>query len=219
MVLSQEFKRRSEKLDMHSHLNFKCVVILFFFAFLCFPSLMFAWKGKVTEMINGNTFRVVSEKNEIKKVRLFGINAPKADSLYEEKAIRLIDDIASSDGLFLLPYKNGRPKGTGVIAYTLNDDTCINEKLILHGLATIDNTHCDKPICNTWELMEQQAKQKKLGIWSSCSKSPEPALPYRWNRGRKQRLEKSKNSISEQIYIVDRARAFLWREQIILPNE
>ena len=204
---------------MYSYLRFRYVVVLFFAFIMCFPSLALAWKCKVTEVINGNTFRVISDINETMKVRLYGINAPKADSTYEKKAIRLIDDIASSDRLFLLPYKNGRPKGTEVIAYTLNDETCINEKLILHGLATIDNTHCDKPICNTWELMEQQAQQKKLGIWSSRSKSPEPTLPYRWNRGRKERLGKSKKTISEQIYIVDRARAFLWREHIILPNE
>ena len=121
-----------------------------------------AWEGKVTKVINGNNLRVIDDNNEIKNVRLYGIKAPK-DGIYNDKAINLIYEMVTSSGIFMMPYKRDKSQDIEVAAYTLNEDSCINEKLILHGLASIDKEQCRRPICNTWKLMEKQAKQKKLG--------------------------------------------------------
>lgn len=201
---------------MYKYFKFMKVDFLFFVFIFCFPSLVFSWEGKVSEVINGNTFRVISENKEAKKVRLYGIDVPGGSGPYEEKAMNFIHKIASLNKIYLLPYENCQSKSIEAIAYTLRSNTCINEKLILQGLATVDKEHCDKSIYNTWKLMEQQAKEKNIGLWSSYSKSNDPKIPYRWKRGRKERLKKIKKLNFKQIYVVDKVRYFMCREKIII---
>ena len=61
-------------------------------------------------------------------------------------------------------------------------DTLVNEELIRQGLAWAFSRYCDRPICQKWKQLEEEARKAKRGLWSM----PKPVAPWEFRRqGRK----------------------------------
>ena len=52
------------------------------------------------------------------------------------------------------------------VAFVKIGDTVISEELIRQGLARVFTRYCDRPICQEWQLLEAEAREKKWGLWS-----------------------------------------------------
>jgi endonuclease YncB( thermonuclease family) len=54
--------------------------------------------------------------------------------------------------------------GRTVGLVTINGKS-INEELVKNGFAWVFTRYCDKPFCNQWYKDQDEARQKKLGLW------------------------------------------------------
>ena len=53
-------------------------------------------------------------------------------------------------------------------------DTLANEGLIREGLAWVFTRYCDRPICQGWKALEEEARKARRGLWSM----PNPVPPW-----------------------------------------
>ena len=60
-------------------------------------------------------------------------------------------------------------------------DTVVNEELMQQGLAWVFARYCDRPICERWERLEDEATQARRGLWSMSNALP----PWEFRRSRR----------------------------------
>ena len=65
------------------------------------------------------------------------------------------------------------------MAFVKVGDTVISKDLIRQGLARLFTRYCNRPICQEWQLLEAEAREKKRGLWSMPNGIP----PWEFRRG------------------------------------
>ena len=60
-------------------------------------------------------------------------------------------------------------------------DTVVNEEVMQQGLAWVFARCCDRPICERWERLEDEATQARRGLWSMSNALP----PWEFRRSRR----------------------------------
>jgi endonuclease YncB( thermonuclease family) len=58
------------------------------------------------------------------------------------------------------------------VAFVRVGDTLINDKLIWRGLARLFTRCCNRTICQGWQGLEAEAREKKWGLWSTLKAMP-----------------------------------------------
>ncbi|GDX35523.1 hypothetical protein LBMAG18_00340 [Alphaproteobacteria bacterium] len=145
---------QSENLKVKSHLNF---------------SEKFSGKAYV---LDGDSVRVSG-----KEVRLFGIDAPEySQTCFNKKNIKYYCGLNSKE--FLIKLIGGKKvdclyaqkdKYDRFLAKCYLDNLSINEEIIKNGMAVVYNfTESDEKI----DKLEEQAKNKKIGIWQGAFELP-----------------------------------------------
>ena len=54
----------------------------------------------------------------------------------------------------------------------LVEDGSLNAELIRRGLAWVHKQDCDRPVCDSWEKLENRARESEVGLWSSANPTP-----------------------------------------------
>ena len=54
----------------------------------------------------------------------------------------------------------------------------LNEELIRNGFAWVFTRYCDKPFCNQWYKYQDEARQRKVNLWSM----PNAVPPWEFRR-------------------------------------
>lgn len=145
---------QSQNLKIKSHLNF---------------TEKFSGKAYV---LDGDSIRVGK-----KEVRLFGIDAPEySQKCFNKKNIEYSCGLNSKD--FLIKLIGGKrvycvyaqkDKYDRFLAKCYFDDLSVNEEIIKNGMAVVYNfTESDEII----DKLEEQAKDKKIGIWQGAFELP-----------------------------------------------
>ena len=52
------------------------------------------------------------------------------------------------------------------MAFVKIGETVVNEELIRQGLARVFTRYCDRAICQEWQVLEAEARERKRGLWS-----------------------------------------------------
>lgn len=147
------------------------VVIIFLFSFSLFSNTY-----KVISIIDGDTIKIELNK-KIETVRLYGIDCPEIKQEFGPKAKEyLIKKILNKkvDILFFKYDFYGR-----AIALVYFNDHCINELLIVNGLAWVYEKYCKKPYLIRWINIQKHAREKKINIWSTNS-----IPPWEWRKSK-----------------------------------
>jgi endonuclease YncB( thermonuclease family) len=63
------------------------------------------------------------------------------------------------------------------VAFVRVADSLVNEELIRQGLARVFARYCDRPICERWERLEDEATQAGRGLWSTSNALPPLGVP------------------------------------------
>ncbi len=154
---------------------------LFVLSMLC-VSFVYAdtFQCKVTEVIDGNTFRCLTKANGRVNVRLYQINAPELDQLYGQQAKQALFDMIYEQNVQIKITNTGRSK-SGIV-FTAPPDNCyakfffwgeknlvctfaskeINLEMIKQGYAWYD------PFAQTnreYQQAEWEARETKRGLW------------------------------------------------------
>ncbi len=143
-----------------------CVLVAFLVVIVPGPAP--AWNGKSATVLSGRSLVVSQGDGTQVRVDLYGVGAPDRDrtpELWKASRDRLarfvqgtrltIEDVRS--------FKDGIRQS---LVYLEGDGECVNEEMIRSGHGWVDPMHCRLVDCGHWYALEQQARSRKLGLWS-----------------------------------------------------
>lgn len=133
-------------------------------------------KGKVVSITDGDTFVVLSEKNEQIKIRLHGIDAPEKKQDYGNTSKLFLSSLIFNKEV-IIEYKNLDRYGR-TIGITFVEGTNVNEKMLVEGMAWHFKKYDKNP---EWATLENKAKEEKKGLWLQSN----PIAPWEWRNRKK----------------------------------
>ncbi len=162
----------------------KTLVVLF--AMLALSASGFAGNvlnGKVTSVIDGNTFEMMADDSESYKIMLFGIDSPELGQEFGEKAKKFLEKIILNKEVNVsIQGKDRWGNRLGIVLIEGTTDPRYN--LLEAGLAW---TAEHEPIQDL-EAIKEKAREKGKGLW----KEQDPTPP--WIYRRQQTLTQLKSS-------------------------
>jgi endonuclease YncB( thermonuclease family) len=69
------------------------------------------------------------------------------------------------------------------VAFVKVGDTVVNDELIRQRLARVFSRYCDRPMCEQWERLEDEARAARRELWSLPNALP----PWEFRRSGKSR--------------------------------
>jgi endonuclease YncB( thermonuclease family) len=151
---------------------------LFLIFLLIFPCLTWAWSGKVIGIADGDTITVLRDNDQV-RIRLYGIDCPERGQAFSRKAKQftskmVFGKVVEVDHIDTDRY--GR-----IVALVTVFKRLVNEELVNAGFAWVYTRYCDRPICERWKALEQEARDAKRGLWVD----PHAIPPWEFRRERR----------------------------------
>ncbi|PIE56931.1 MAG: hypothetical protein CSA34_01130 [Desulfobulbus propionicus] len=155
------------------------IVLLIGVLFVCWPEKGNAWQGKVTRVRDGDSL-TIEQAGRSREVRLYGIDAPEYDQPFSARARSRLNGLVWRRRVVVRPMDHdhyGR-----VVALVSVDGMLVNRELVAAGLAWVYPRYCkEKPLCQELAGLEQEARQRGIGVWASDSS----VAPWVWKRRRR----------------------------------
>ncbi len=128
----------------------------------------FPKEAKVKRVIDGDTIEM--DKGQI--VRLVGVNAPDSGQPFEEESTEFAKKLVEGKKVKLVYDEYKSDRFGRILAYVITDNKNLSLELVRKGLAKVTIYEKRKPLIYQQQLLdaEKEAKNKKLGIWSSSNK-------------------------------------------------
>ncbi len=151
------------------------ILALFLFAS---PALAEDFTGKVVGVTDGDTIRVLWDKEEI-KIRLEGIDCPESHQAFGTKAKQATSELAF--GKTVTVQAKGKDRyGRTLGEIILPDGTNLNRELVRSGFAWWYKRYSKD---ESLGRLEAEARAAKLGLWAD----PNPVPPWEWRQERRRR--------------------------------
>ena len=150
--------------------------ILFVILLLCFPLTSHAWMAKVVSVTDGDTIKVFNVEHGQVKIRLYGIDTPEKAQPYGKAAGKYLASLIAGATVEIESVTKDRYGRTVGIVW--GNETNINQEMVRAGYAWVYQRYCDKPFCDYWLILENEAKIDKLGLWQESN----PVPPWEWRR-------------------------------------
>lgn len=133
-----------------------------------------ALKGRIVKVSDGDTVTLLDSTNTQHKIRLDGIDCPEKGQPFGTKATDFVKKLTT--GKIIVVEWEKKDRYGRILGYVYADGVNVNKELLKNGLAWhYKHFNKDKELAK----LEQQAKDKKLNIWSDKN----PIEPYRWRKG------------------------------------
>lgn len=146
--------------------------LLLLIAWLSFP----AHGAEVVRVVDGDTFVL----NDYKRIRLYGIDCPELDQPLGTAAAELTRELTMTQSVTVVAHYLDR-YGRTVATIYLEDGRCVQEELLLSGLAWVDTRYCRADICVEWLQLEDEARKHCTGLWGE----PKAIAPWEWRKGKR----------------------------------
>ena len=146
---------------------------------LCWPLTAHAWMAKVVSVTDGDTIKVYNTEYGQVKIRLYGIDTPEMGQPYgmaTRKHLAYLILIASGATVEIETVTTDEYGRT--VGVVWGNESNINQQMIQAGYAWVYQKYCDKPFCESWMALENEAKTDKEGLWQE----PNPVPPWEWRR-------------------------------------
>ena len=141
------------------------------------PATAGAWSGKVIGVIDGDSITVLHDGRQ-EQIRLWGIDCPEKGQDFGTKAKQATSILVFGKVVGVEPVTTDRYGRT--VAFVRVGNTLVNEELIRQGIAWVFTRYCDRPICQGWKGLEEEARKAKRGLWSMGN----PVAPWEFRKGR-----------------------------------
>ncbi len=135
---------------------------------------------RLGSVIDGDSLMVKKDSQEL-QIRLFGIDAPEYDQPGAKAAKRLLTSLVKNGALQIEVVDHDRYGR--LVAHLVVGSVNVAEELVRSGQAWVYPRYCRQPICDSWQKLQFQAKQQRLGIW----RQQDPQPPWQWKRHHRKR--------------------------------
>lgn len=136
--------------------------------------------GQVVKVTDGDTVHVLTEGNQLRKVRLTGIDAPERGQPYGRKSTEYLSGLIASRWVYVESDRQDRYQRD--IGKILLKDIDVNLEMVGAGYAWWYRYYRKQQSVTDQALYEQaedSAKNSGFGLWSDSN----PINPYRWRKG------------------------------------
>lgn len=143
--------KRSQRLPL-----LLCLTLL-----LLLPTASYAWQGKVVAITDGDTIQVLHD-GKAEKIRLYGIDCPEKRQDFGTKAKQFTSGMVFGRTVVIDQIDvdcHGR-----IVAVVKGASKCVNEELIMIGLAWVYLKYCKRPFCSQWRQYQEDARARKVGL-------------------------------------------------------
>lgn len=149
-----------------------------FIIFVLFPTLIFAWDGKVVGVTDGDTIKVLQNGTQV-IIRLASIDCPEKGQPYGLAAKKFTANLVAGKVVKVWPTDTDR---YGIVAFVFVGSTDLNKELLKAGLAWHFKKYSRDP-----ELakLEFEARTKKVGLWAE----PNPVPPWEWRSQKQSKIK------------------------------
>ena len=131
-------------------------------------------EGTVIRVNDGDTITVRHRLEEI-RVRLFGIDAPERGQPGGLEAAEFLKDLVLSETVIIRTlYLDQYERDVAIVAFPHGE--LLQDILLKAGHAWVYPTFCTIPRCAEWERLENQAREKALGLWAEDG----AVAPWAW---------------------------------------
>lgn len=137
-----------------------------------------AFSGSVMKIIDGDSLLIASGKKTI-EVRLYGVDCPEYNQPFSHEAKALAREQVAGKRVLVQPqYYDSYGRMVAIVGY---DDQTLNSQLVGAGLAWVYPRYCRKKICQSWQKLEDTARENNRGLWGGAT---QPVSPWKWKRGK-----------------------------------
>jgi micrococcal nuclease len=157
-------------MDNHSRLR-SCIFCLL----LLLPVPTVVWSLEVVGVTDGDTILVRQEDQRV-KIHFYGIDAPETQQAYGKLARDFTAELTA--GKEVEVEEVARDADDQMVALVGAGDLILNEELVRAGYAWIDTRSCDRPVCQQWQILEDEAKKEQKGLWRDIN----PVPPWEWRK-------------------------------------
>ena len=153
----------------HCHACLRRMKILpYILGLLMIPGSLFAWEGKVVDVIDGDSIVVLQEKRRV-QVHLAAIDCPEMNQPWGKKAKQLTAYLTYGHQVIVWPaYEDAEGQ---YFAFVFAEDINLNKALLRTGLAWHYRKYSRDPLLTA---LEMEARAAKKGLWSD----PNPVPPW-----------------------------------------
>jgi endonuclease YncB( thermonuclease family) len=122
--------------------------------------------GKVVEVLDGNTVRVLLDKDGLVYViRYIGISAPE-DKLFVELARQKNIEIVYGQEVILAPDQVDKDDRGRLLRYVLTENTFVNLEMVQQGFGMASDIPSESACAQAFKQAEQAARSALSGVWS-----------------------------------------------------
>jgi len=126
----------------------------------------FAYEARVVSVTDGDTFKV-SHNGSIRKIRVFGIDAPESSQRGGKEATAHMSVLVQGKNVNLQRVTTDR-YGREVAIVTIGNQN-VSAEMVKNGHAWVYDKFCTKAMCNDWRVSQAHAKKAKTGLWSEAA--------------------------------------------------
>ncbi|MCD7984323.1 MAG: thermonuclease family protein [Desulfovibrio sp.] len=135
----------------------------------------------VTAVLDGDTFIGWGTNLHCKeRIRVYGIDAPEYNQKFGINAKKLAQALILKKSVEIQPVVTSKGStednyGRTVAIVRFVDGSTLEERLLDEGAAWVD-PYCRKTVCEDWRSLQDNARDKKKGLWAD----PAPVTPWLW---------------------------------------
>lgn len=156
-------------------------IILFFLFLLSLNTNSQTLTGKVIGIMDGDTFKLLTQDSTLVKVRLANIDCPEKKQPFSQKAKDFTSKAIFGKTVCIDVLKKDRYRRSIAIVF-YNDSLNLNNQLLINGLAW-HYTKYSKDI--ELQKIEDMARKNKIGLWQEANAIP----PWEWRDYKKKKIK------------------------------
>jgi len=175
-------------------MRMKIFLVVTLIVLLCLPVLVQAKgvlrtvEGIVVKVSDGDTINVQDARGTRLKIRLYGIDAPETEKSskktghvskpgqpYGEQAFRTLDGLIYHKKVTVEVMDRDRYNRLVALVWLVGKN--INQEMVAEGYAWAYKQFLDTPYASEFIRLEEEARKKRLGLWSQDN--PQPPWEFR----------------------------------------
>lgn len=146
-----------------------------------FAGDVFAWKGQVLKISDGDTITVRDERGKKVRVRFYAIDAPELKQDYGQDAKQELLTYIRKGAVVEIDERDRDRYGRVVAVVVLPDGRNLNQELLRDGAAWYYGRYCKDDDCLAWRKDEQSARARRVGLWKEAN----PVPPWEWRKAKR----------------------------------
>lgn len=142
---------------------------------LLWPAIAVAWSGTVVRVDEGEDLTIMDEHSSRIRIHLYGVATPASGQRHAVHASEHARKQTAHQPV-AVQERGIDSQGRIVALVTLAYGPSLNADMVANGWAWVDRDECRNAECAGWLLLEEKAREERLGLW----RYEHPILPAEW---------------------------------------